>query len=208
MSGAFGSGCAHHAAGNVGADIVQVVFERRGNAEISATAANGPEEIAMFIGAGAHHAPIGQHELCRTQIVERESVLRHQPSEAAAKREPRDACRSDDAAGRRQAMDLRLAIQFLPQHATLPTRRFRLSVDVDAFHRQKVDEEPLVDRRASGDVVSAAPHGDLEVQQPRHFHGIDDIGNAVAAGDRGRVFVDQAVVHQAAHFVFPIGRLQ
>ena len=41
------------AAGDQRADRVEVVLERRGNAEVAAAAANGPEEVGVLVGAGA-----------------------------------------------------------------------------------------------------------------------------------------------------------
>ena len=68
---------------------------------------------------------IGEDEIGRAQVVEREAVLRHQPADAAAERQSSDAGAADDAAGRGEAMQLRLAIQFLPQDAALGANRAR-----------------------------------------------------------------------------------
>ena len=58
------------------------------------------------------------------------------------------------------------------------------------------------------DVVAAAAHRHLEAERAGQLHGIDDVGDAVTAGDGGRTLVDQPVVHTAAVVVGVVGRLQ
>ena len=107
------------AAGDVRPHFMERVFERRRDAEIAAAAANRPEQIRVFIGARPHHTTIGHHQLGRTKVIERQSVLGHQPAETAAKRQPRNTGDPDNAAGCGQAMELGFAIEFLPQHTAL-----------------------------------------------------------------------------------------
>ena len=65
------------------------------------------------------HAAVGQHHLGGPQVVERQAVLRHQPAEAAAERQAGDPGAADDAAGRREPVQLRLAVELPPEDAAL-----------------------------------------------------------------------------------------
>ena len=58
----------------------------------------------------------------RRQVVERQAVLGHQPAQSAAERQAGNTRRADDATGGGQAVHLGLAIEFLPQDATLRDR--------------------------------------------------------------------------------------
>ena len=67
---------------------------------------------------------------------------------------------------------------------------------------------PSIERGMPGDVVAAAAHRDVEIKRPCQRDRIDDIGDAVTAGDRGRMLVDQAVVHPPPSVVAGVGGLQ
>ena len=68
-------------------------------------------------------------------------------------------------------------------------------VHVNALHRRQIDHQALVDRRPARDVVTAAAHRHFEAERAGQLHGIDDVGDAVTAGDERRTLVDQPVVH-------------
>ncbi len=157
---------------------------------------------------GALDAAIGHHELRRAQVVERQAVLGHQPSQATAERQAGDAGRADDAAGSRQPVHLRFAVQFFPQHAALRPRGARHRIDVDAFHRRQIDHHAAIDGRPSGHVVTAAADGDFEIERTRQLDRVSDVGRTEASRDERRTLVDQAVVHAAGFVVSRVGRLQ
>ena len=109
---------------------------------------------------------------------------------------------ADDSAGRRKAVQLRFAIELLPQHAALRPDGALCRVDVDSLHRREVDHQAVVDRGTSTDIVSATADGNLQIQRARELDGVRDVGGAMTSRDRGRPLVDEAVVH-AARFVIP-----
>ena len=65
---------------------------------------------------------VGHHHVGGSQVVERQAVLRHQPAEPAAERQAGNPRAPDDAAGRRESVQLRLAVEFSPEHAALSAR--------------------------------------------------------------------------------------
>ena len=79
---------------------------------------------------------------------------------------------------------------------------------MNAFHRRQVDHHAAVDRRAPGDIVAAAAHGDLELLLARQFDRVDDVGDTAAPGDQRRPLVDQPVMDFSGILVARIGRLE
>jgi hypothetical protein len=60
---------------------VELVFEARGDPEVSAAAAKGPEEVGLFLLANPQDLAAGGDELDGPQIIERQAMLPiNQPS--------------------------------------------------------------------------------------------------------------------------------
>ena len=161
----------------------------------------------MLVLAHTNDAAIGKDEIRGAQVVERQAVLRHQPAQASTEREAGNTGTADDAASGRQSVQLRLAIEFLPQHPTLRSNGPSGQVDVNPLHRRQIDHQAVVDHRPAGHVVPAAANRCFEAGRPRQPHSVDHICDAVAHGDGSRAFVDQAVVDLSAIFV-PVVRRQ
>src|SRR4029453_8269253 len=81
-------------------DSVKVVLERSGDSKVSSTSANGPEQSAHRVGACAKPPAVRRDDNGGTQIVQRETVLRHEPSDPAAKSETGDPGGADAAGAR------------------------------------------------------------------------------------------------------------
>jgi hypothetical protein len=79
---------------------------------------------------------------------------------------------------------------------------------MDALHQREVDEKATVDGGPPRDVVTAPAHRDVERERPCKRQGIDDVGDAGAASDDRRIFVDQAVVHATAFVVAGVFALE
>jgi hypothetical protein len=101
----------------------------------------------------------------------------------------------DDTPRRRETVELRLAIELLPQHAALRASGPRARVYVDALHRRQVDHHSVVDSGPPADVVAAAPDGDLEAEAPGQPHRVGHVGSPLATHDEGRALVDQPVMN-------------
>jgi hypothetical protein len=59
--------------------------------KVAPAAAYRPEEIVVLASAGRDEAAIGKHHFGGEQVVKREAVFAHKPTEAAAEGETRDA---------------------------------------------------------------------------------------------------------------------
>jgi hypothetical protein len=70
---------------------MEVIFERSRHTEVSASTANGPEQIGFFVLACLHDLAFGGDEFDGSKVVEGEAVLAHQPAQPATQGEPGDA---------------------------------------------------------------------------------------------------------------------
>ncbi len=190
------------------ADGVEREPERGDDAEVAAAASERPEQIGVFVGGRPDDAALGGHHFGGQQVVDGEPVFAHEEADAAAEGEPGDAGVAHDAAGGRQTVGLRLVVDVAPESTTLHPGRATGGVDPHGPHRREVDDDPVVAHRGAGNVVAAAPYGDLQVVVAREAHGRDHIGHARAAGDAGRMTVDRAIPDPAGSVVAGAGRQQ
>jgi len=102
---------------------------------------------------------------------------------------------------------LGFAIELFPQDAALGPDGTSPHVDVNAFHRGQVDQQPMIERGVPRNIVAAAANGDVQAHGSCQRHRIDDIGDAVTARDRRRALVDQAVVHPSPAVIAGVGGL-
>jgi hypothetical protein len=63
-------------AGEHRSDGVQRVGERGEDAEVSAAAAQAPEQVRVLLRAGMQHVAVGDHDVDRKQVVAREAADR------------------------------------------------------------------------------------------------------------------------------------
>jgi hypothetical protein len=195
------------AAGDDGSDRVEVVLERRGNAEVAAAAANGPEEVGVLIGACAEDPPVRHNQIGGAQVVQCEAVLGHQPSDPASERQSGYSGAANYSSRRRKTMDLGLPVELLPQDAALGADDTSPRVHVYALHRRQIDHQTVIERGVPCHIVAAATYSDAEVKRSCKFHRVDDVGDTVTARDRSRPFVDQPIVNPTPPVVTGIGGL-
>ena len=131
------------------------------------------------------------------QVVGGEAVLRHQPAEAAAERQPGDARRRDRAAGHREAVLGRRGVHVGPIAAALGSSGARVRIDIHRPHLREVDHHRVVHDRTARDVVTAAAYADVEPGLAGEANRLRDVVCIRAAHDHGRAAIDQAVVHLA-----------
>jgi len=187
---------------------MQAVLERRHQAQVAAAPAQAPEQIGVLGGAGREEAAVGGDDIGRQEIVDDETALAHQPAQAAAERETRDASGRDLAAGRRQPEGLRLVVELAPRHAALRLHRASRPVHADTLHRRQVDHQAPVTDGVAGDVVTAAAHGDQQLVGPREIDGGEHVGRTGAPRDQGGLAVDRAVPDTARGVVAGVTGLQ
>ena len=110
-------------------------LERGDHAEVAAAATQRPEQVGVLVLGRAQPLAVGRHDIDREEVVDRETVLAHQPADATAEREPGDAGVAHDSAGGRQTVRLRLAVDVAPQSTTLHPGRSVGGIDAHGPHR-------------------------------------------------------------------------
>ena len=180
---------------------MQLEFESRDDAEISAAAAQRPEELRILPRARAHEPAVRQNHVRADDVVAREAVAAHQPSEAAAERETGDAGGRHRAAGRREAVRGRRVVEVAPRRSAAGQRDLAHRIDDDIAHAAQVDHQTAIHAREAGRVVTAAAHGEREIVGARELHRTLDVTRALAERDARGTTVDHAVPHGAPRVV-------
>ena len=186
-------------------ECVELVLERRDDAEVAAAAAKAPEQIGVLALARVDEAAVGRHHVGRKQVVARESVHAHQPADAAAKRQPGNASGRHRAAGRGQAERLRFVIELLVGDARFRAdARLRL-IDANRLHRRKVDHHATIAHRPAADVVSAAADGERQALVAGKRQRSNHVRRSRAADNGRRPAIDGGVVDSPNGVVALIG---
>jgi hypothetical protein len=70
---------------------MQAKFKRSDDAEVSASATNGPEQVFIVRRAHRHVGTVGADQVCRDHVVTAQSMLAHEPADATAEGQAADA---------------------------------------------------------------------------------------------------------------------
>ncbi len=135
-------------------------------------------------------------------------MLAHQPPQAPAQREPRNARRADHAAGACQAKGLNLVVVLAPGQPRLRPGRALRGIHADTFHPGEVNHNPAIIHRIAGDIVTAAPNGNQQLMVPGEIDGLDHIGNPHTANDQGRFPINHPVPHHTGIIIPHIAGLE
>ena len=102
---------------DLGPDRMQRQLERRHDPEVAAASAQTPEEVGVLVLARMQEPAVGGDDVGADEVVAGKAVLPHQPADAAAEREARDAGGRDEPAGGGEAELLRLVVDVAPDGA-------------------------------------------------------------------------------------------
>ena len=171
--------------------------ERADDAEVSAAPSQCPEHVGVIVGRCPDDVALGGDHLGFHEVVDGESVLAHEPAEAAAQADATDAGVAHDAARGGQTMFLGRMVDVAPQGAALDEGRALDRIDGDGAHGREVDHDPVVAHSGAGHAVAPTSYGDLEVAVAGEAHRGGHVGGAAAAGDQSRAPVDGAVPYGA-----------
>jgi len=75
-----------------GLERMQTEFQRRDNTKIAASPANGPEQIFILRSAHIDVSAVGADQIDGDYIVAAQSMLAHQPTDAATECQSADSC--------------------------------------------------------------------------------------------------------------------
>ena len=89
---------------------------------------------------------------------------------AAAQRQPRDARGRDDSGGNREPVFAGRVVYIALGAARLDAYCAGGRIDLDAFHRRKVDDETIVAAAEPRAVMAAAANREQDAALPREIH--------------------------------------
>ena len=184
-----------HPAEHYRADGVQRELKRCDDAEVPAAAAQPPEQLGVISRAGRQEGPVGGDHVGGQQVVTSAPGGAFQPAAATAEGEPGDARGRVPAAGHRQPERLGLAVQLGPGEPGLGARHPPRRVDLHSLHRPQVNHQPALAHRVTGEAVPAPVHRDQQAPRASVIHRSDHVGHPRAAGNQGRLAVEQPVEH-------------
>ena len=146
------------------ADRVGVELEARDDPEVPARPANGPEQIRVRLGVGAHLATVGEDELGGDDVVDRQAVFAAQEADAAGRGQAPDADVAVIARAHPEPVRLQDLGDLAPAgpgpDADFPAVRVD---DLDAVELADVEHDPAVVGRPPADAVAAAADGERHV---------------------------------------------
>ena len=174
-------------------DLVEAVFERRDHAEVAATAAERPEQVAVFMATGVNESAIGKHDVGTEQVVDGHPELAFEPSKAAAKRQAGDARVANRAARGRQSERLRLPIELGPAQSRFRAHGLCHRIDSHPFHVREINHHSVVAHASSGDIVATSTNGYRQALGTRELHAGDHICGAARPRNHGGSAVDHGV---------------
>ena len=176
---------------------LEAVLEVRHDAEIPATAAQGPEQVRVGLRTRGHERAVREDDIRGDQVVQGEAMAPREVPDSAAEGQARDPGRGDDPARRREPECMVRVVEVAPGRAALRPHRLRAGVDADPAHPDEVDDESAVRGPEAGHAVPAAPHGDRHSQRVSGLDRRDDIRHSRASHDGRGPLVNHRVVNLA-----------
>jgi hypothetical protein len=183
------------------ADGMRAKQEARHHTEISAAAAQRPEQIRVLALARRDEAAVSEHHVRFQQVVDREAVHATQVTAAAAESETGNARGGNNACRNCQAECMRGVIDVALRAAGFDANRARRRVDADSFQPAEIDHDPAVAAAETGAVVTAAANCEQQIAIAREFNRRNDVRHVAATCDHVRPFLDHRVVELAGLLV-------
>ena len=182
-------------------------IRRKNDPEVAAAATERPEQVGVLVLARAQDPAVGRHDVGREEVVEGKAVARHDPAEAAAERQPRDAGRRDDTAGDSKPVDLGLGSAL---SSSRPAVRARCcSADRRGSPSCATDRSSGRHRSGpAGHAVATTPYRQLQTFVTRGRDRRHDVGDALTLRDQRWALGDQRVVDLAGAVVVGVTGLR
>src|SRR5690606_15971487 len=134
----------HERAGVDEADRDELEFELDHDAEVPATAADGPQEVRVLGGAGAKDFAAGRDDHCRAEAVGGEAVLANEPADTAAGCQSTETDAGGVACGEGETVRMSRTGEIAAGCAGLHASDLALGVDDNALELREVDDEGAV----------------------------------------------------------------
>src|SRR5438067_322544 len=187
-------------------DRMQLELEGRDDPEIATSTAHAPEQVGVLADTGSEHPSIGSDDLDCQQIVNGQAVLAHEPAQAAAEGQARQASSAYGAGGRGESIGLRCLHKLAKPETCLSPGRLLCWIDPDAFHAREIDDHATIADGTATDAVASTAHSHKQVVEAPEPDGSHDIDHVGAADESRRVLINHAVPDPASRVIAVIVR--
>lgn len=187
---------------------IELELEAGDDAEVSAAAAQSPEQVGILRIAGVYQPAVSRDDIRREEAVDGHAVLPAQPAETAAKRQAGHPRSRVYAQGRGKAMRLRGRVEVGQGAAGLDGRPAGNRVHPDALHQRKINHQAAIADGIASDVVPAAANRYEEAVLAGESHCGDDVFRRNTAGDHRGSAVNHGVPNLARLVVARVARQQ
>ena len=171
---------------------MEAELQPRGDPEVAAAAAQGPEEIGVVVGVHAQELTVGGHDVGGEQVVDREAVLAREEADTAGQRDPADPDRARVAEPGREAVRAGRGGVLARGQPGLGPGRASLGIDLECAHRGEIEDDPALGDAVSGGAVATAADGELRPGVASERDDARDVRGVGDADDHGRPAVDRA----------------
>src|SRR5688500_15932437 len=151
--------------------------ERCDHTEIAAAAADGPEQIRVFLLARRDEASVAEYHIGFEQVVDGQSAAARQVTDASAQRQPADSGSRDDPACGRHAEGVGAMVDLTPDAAAGDADRASGRIDPDSLHVREVDNDAVVADAEPGTVVTATANREQHVVLASEVDRGDDVSD-------------------------------
>ena len=140
---------------------MQTELEPGGDAKVSSTTTDCPEQVRVCLGVHAQDLPVGGNDLGGQKIVDGEAVLAYEHTDPAAQRDPPDPHRAGIAeTGGKPVSSCRGCVFACGQPCLCP-RRAAFGIDVQGSHIAEIEHDPPIGNAVTGGAVTTAANGEL-----------------------------------------------
>lgn len=178
-------------------DRTEPEFERCHRAEVAAAAADGPEQVVVFVLARDEQPAVRGHHIGRDQVVAGQAQAAGEVSDAATEGESRDAGGGDDPTRGRQTERARRRVEVAPGRAAVHPRGPSSGIDADAPHAGQIGHHAVVAGPETGHTVPTPTHRQVQPVVTREVDRGQDIARMGTPHHGRREAVDHAVVDLA-----------
>ena len=180
---------------------MQLVLEFGDNAEVTATAADSPEQISILFAAHATYLAIGGYYFGGPDVVERQAVFAVQTTEAAAEREATNAGVRNNSSRGHETVFQGGRVQGDQQRTTLGVSALCLGIDGNGVHLREVNHQAVIADGFARPAMTAATNGNEQLSFTRESYCLTDIGGVQASGNQCRSFVVHAIPDRASSVI-------
>ncbi len=185
-----------HGAGEDLGDRVDPELERRDDAEVTASAAHGPEQLRVVLGVDPAEHAVGGDEFDGDHGVGGQAVRAAEPAHATAEGVPEHADVGRRAGERGEALRRDRGDDVAPERSGLDACDQQVGVDVHGAQLRRAQQQGVGETVVRGEragVVAGRLRGDREAEVGGGAHGLQDVADAAGHHDRDRALVDGEV---------------